>query len=404
MTNYKYQAISRDGARVSGVVEAFNEMDAVERIKQNASIILKVEEVKEKAPSILDREIGGSKLDVKAFTLMCNQFAIILRAGIPITRTVDLIGKKMTDKKLKKLLEEVSDDIRGGRALSASFEERGGDFLPILFIETMKAGELSGNFESAFESMAEHFKRQTRMKQRVKGALTYPIFVLIIAVIVVIVLMVKVVPTFTEVFASYGAELPMITQVLIAISNFFRRFWLAMLVIICVLYICYKLYKASPSGKLKCAELALKLPAFGEINVLNGASQFSNNLSALLQAGITITEALRVTARIMTNAYLSSKIGRMAGKLEEGNSLGDCLRREPILPDILVDMVNVGEETGELDETLGTIAEYYDNELEVAINSVMGKLEPALLVFVAGVAGFIVIAIYIAMFRLYAVM
>jgi len=406
LNNFKYQAVSKDGAKVSGVVEAFNEMDAVERIKQTCNIILKVEEItdKSKGDGFLNKEIGASRMNAKAFSLMCSQFAIILHAGIPITKTVDLIGRKMSDKKLKKLLAEVSEDIQGGRSLAASFEDRGKEFLPVLFLETIRAGEMSGNYESAFQGMAEHFDKQTRMKQKVKGALTYPIFVLIIAVVVVAVLMVKVVPTFTSVFAAYGSDLPAITRSLIAVSNFFRKWGLLLIAIVVAAVIFFMIYRKTEEGRLKCGRLALKLPAFGEISQLNAASQFSNNMAALLAAGIGITDALRVTGKIITNAYVSYEIGKMAGRLEEGNSLGECLRRDPVLPDILIDMVNVGEETGELDETLNTISVYYDNELNVKIASVIGKMEPALLCFVAAIAGYIVLAIYIAMFSMYSIM
>ncbi|MDD6102020.1 MAG: type II secretion system F family protein [Clostridiales bacterium] len=406
MDKFKYQAISKDGAKVSGVMEAFNEMDAVERIKQTCNVIIKVEEIKEKgaAGGILSMEIGKKKLDTKAFTLMCSQFSIILHSGIAITKTVELIAKQMTDKNLKKMLEEVHEDIQGGRSLSASFEDRGKDLLPVLFVETLRAGEMTGNFESAFESMAQHFDTQTKTKQKVKGALTYPIFVMIIAIVVVIILMVKVVPTFTAMFNQYGSDLPAITKSLIFVSNFFKKYGILIIAIIFIAFISYKVYSKTPNGKLKCGSLALKMPGFGNISVLNAASQFSNNMAALLRAGIGITEALRVVSRIVSNQYMSHELGKMAGMVEEGNSIGDCLRQNQIMPDILVDMVTVGEETGQLDDTLDTISRYYDNELDVAVSALLSKLEPAMLCFVAGVAGYIVLAIYIAMFQMYGIM
>lgn len=406
MTNYKYQGISKDGAKVSGIVEAFNETDAVERIKHNCNVIVKLEEVNEgrKVSSVLSTEIGGNRLNIKEFTIMCSQFAIILHAGIPITRAVELIGRKMSDKKLKKILTEVSSDLQGGRALSSAFEERGKDVIPTLFIETMRAGEMSGNYEDAFQSMADHYEKQMKLGQKVRGALIYPIFLIIVAVAVVAILMVKVVPTFTSIFDAYGGQLPLITRMLIAISNFFKHFGLIIIAVIFLMVIAYQIYSHTEEGRLKCAKFALKLPAFGNINMLNAASQFSNNMAALLHAGIGITDAMRVTAKILSNAYISDEVGRMAGKLEEGNSLGECLRKKPILPDILIDMVNVGEETGELDDTLGTISKFYDNELEVAITTFISKLEPALLLFVAAIAGFIVLAVYIAMFEMYSIM
>ncbi len=404
METFKYVAKSQSGQKVSGVIEAYNEMDAVDRIKQNHSIILKITPVKEDAEGLLNMEIGKNKLNTKAFILMCSQFSIILSAGIPISRTVQLIAAKTSDKKLHKVLLKVAEDVESGRSISASFAERGGDIFPPTFIETIAAGEQSGNLENSFKTVYEHFDKQAKMAGKVRSAMAYPIFVLAIAVIVVIVLMVKVVPTFTSIFDSYDAELPGITLLLIAISNFFSRFWILLVLIVAVLIIAYKLYDKSEAGHLNIAKLKLKLPVLGNIAELNAASEFSNTLAIMIASGLPITKAISITAKTMSNYYISSEVGKLAVKLEEGRSLGDSLRDAAVMPDILVDMVAVGEETGEMDSTLKTVASYYDAELEMATASALAKLEPALLIGLAVVAGFIVIAIYMAMFSMYSAM
>ena len=169
------------------MIEGFNELDAAERIKQTCDIVLKMTEVKEGKEGILNRDIGGNRLDMKAFTIMCSQFAIILRAGIPIARTVHLIAEKTTDKNLRRILKQVAEDVEAGRSISASFEERGGKLLPATFVETIRAGEESGSIDSAFATMHQHLDKQSKMRSRGRGALSYPIFVLVIAVVVVIV-------------------------------------------------------------------------------------------------------------------------------------------------------------------------------------------------------------------------
>ena len=352
----------------------------------------------------LSRDIGGTKLDMKAFTVMCSQFAIILRAGIPIARTVHLIAAKTTDKNLKRILTQVADDVEAGRSISASFEERGGKLLPATFVDTIRAGEETGSIDAAFNTMHRHLDKQTRMSARVRGALAYPVFVLFVAVVVVIVIMVKVVPTFTAIFDSYGAELPAITQALIAISHFFARYWLVLLMIAIAIFLFYKLYGNTEEGRLKFAVLGRKLPVLGNINELNSASQFANSMATMLSAGLPLTRAISITARVIDNYFVSQEIGKLSGRLEEGHGLGTSLRESACMPDILTDMVAVGEETGELQSTLETVASYYDNELEQAINAAIAKLEPTLLVFMAVVAGFIVIAVYMAMFSMYSVM
>ena len=399
-------ALSPDGQRVNGVVEGFDEFDAVDRIKQTCDVIIKLTPQKDNGeePGFLNMnmEIGKPKLNAKAFTVMCNQFAIILKSGIPISRTVQLIADKTTDKVLRRMLKKVADDVESGRSLAEAFTERGGDFLPQTFIETIRAGEQSGNLDGSFRSVADHFDKQTKMRGKVKSALAYPMFVLVIAFAVVIVLMVKVVPTFTAIFDSMDMELPGITKALISISEFFQKSWMILLAVFAVVTIAYKVYGNTEEGRLKLAELQLKLPVLGEIAELNAASQFANTMATMLGAGLPMTRCVTITAKVLDNYYLSTEVGKLSGKLEEGNALGASMREAQIMPDILVDMVGVGEETGEMEQTLHTIAGYYDDELSRAIASAVAKMEPALLVGLAGIAGFIVIAMYVAMFSMYA--
>ena len=404
MATYKYTAISKDGVKVSGVVEGFNEFDAVDRIMQDCDIVLKLTEVEEKKPGLLSMEIGGNRLNAKAFSLMCAQFSIILQSGIPIGRTVRLIGDKMTDKKLKGILKKVAEDVEAGRSVAASFQERGGKLLPAVFIETIRAGEESGNLSKAFETMYQHYDKQVKMRAKVRNALIYPVFVLALAVVVVIVLMVKVVPTFMDIFASYDAELPLITQSLILISNFFRKYIFLIIVVFAAIALIFKLYANTEKGRMNVAKLALKIPVLGNVSLLSAASEFAANLTTLIGAGLQLTRAVSITARVINNYYISQCVGKMTSRLEEGHTLGECMREVDCLPDILVDMTAVGEETGELESTLHTVSGYYESELDMAVQDVLKKLEPTLLIGMAVIAGYIVLAVYIAMFQMYSVM
>ncbi len=404
METFKYAAISHSGEKISGIIEGFNELDAVDRIKQTCDVILKLTPVKQDMGSLMNLEIGGNKLNAKAFTVMCSQFSIILRAGIPIARTVHLIAEKTTDKPLKRILKSVAEDVESGRSVADAFNDRGGALLPPTFVETIRAGEESGSLDRAFDSMYHLFDKRVKMAAKVRSALAYPIFVLVIAVAVVIVLMVKVVPTFTAIFDSYDAELPLMTRMLIGISEFFQNAWPYILVIGAIIILTFKIVQKTEQGKMWLAKMQLKLPILGNIGLLNGASQFASSMTTMLGAGLPITRAVSITSRTMDNYYISSETGKLVGKLEEGRALGTSMAEAAYMPDILVDMVTVGEETGELEDTMNTISGYYDAELEMATDSAMKKLEPALLVFMAVIAGFIVIAIYMAMFDMYSVM
>ena len=387
------------------MVEGYNEVDAVERIKRTCDVVLKVTAVDDgKKKSLLNMEIGGNKLNDKAFSVMCSQFSIILNAGIPMARTVRLIAEKTSDKTLKRILNQVGDDVEGGRSLSASFADRGGGIFPATFIETIRAGEETGSVDQSFVTMHEHYDKVLKMKKKLKGAMAYPLFVLVIAVVVVIVLMVKVVPTFTAMFNDLGAELPGVTKALIAVSGFFQNYYIHMAVFIIVVYLAFKIYKSTEVGRLKVAEITRELPIAGKISELTSASQFAGTLSTMLGAGLPMVRALGITSRTLSNYYVSQKVGTMAKKVEEGRPVGISLKETACMPDILVDMVTVGENTGEMEDTLKTIGAYYDVELDSAISAAMAKLEPAIMVGLAGVAGFIVVAIYMSMFGMYSAM
>ena len=400
MAQFKYSAVSKSGERVNGVIDAYNEIDAANRIRENCDVILKLSEVSEKKTG-LNMDIGGNKLNVKAFTVMCSQFSIILHAGVPLARAVHLIADKTTDKALKNMLQKVADDVEGGRSMSASFEENGGKVLPQTFIETIRAGEASGSIDRSFETMKVHFEKQQKTKSKVKSAMAYPLFVLVVAIVVVAVVMVVVIPKLTPMFTESGGEIPALMNSLIVVSTFFQKNILTMIGIAIAIVVVYKIYSNTEAGRLNLAKIQLKLPILGNIAELTGASEFANSMAALMNAGLSIPKALTITARTMSNYYFATENGKLSGELEAGRALGRSMADQGVMPDILVDMVGVGEETGELAHTLETVALFYDAELEEATKAALAKLEPAMLIFIAIFAGYIVIAIYTGMFSIY---
>ena len=401
LPQYKYVAIGKDGKRVTGLSEGANEAEAAARIRESGQIIERMTPIREGKGGLLNMEIGGSHLDTKAFVVVCNQFSIILGAGIPIGRAVKLIADKTSDKPLHKLLEEVAKDVEGGRSMAASFSERGAKLLPPTFIEMIRAGESTGNLSSAFETMAAHFDKQNKIRAKVVGAMAYPAFIMVLAVGVVIVLMGFVVPRFTETFADMGSELPAITRSLIVISNFFKQNALIILGVLVVLVAGYLIYYSSEKGRMVMDGIYLKLPVLGSIQELTASSQFASTMASTLSAGLPVNRAVDITAKVIDNRFIQTEAAKLVDSLESGHALGETMQEQGVYPDILVDMVSVGEETGELEHTLRTIAGYYDNELDEAIKSALAKLEPALLVFIAAIAGYIVIAIYMSIFGLY---
>lgn len=400
MISYKYTALSKDGAKINGVIEAIDEYNAVEKIKGQDCIVTDIKEIKQSAWNDLMNIEIGKKVDPKALSVMCSQFSIILNAGTPINQTIKMIANQTKDKKLKKMLDAAYFDVSHGSNIEQAFRKNYPD-LPEVFLETIKAGEKSGTLPESFENMQTYFENSFKTAQKVKSVTAYPMFVAVVAVIVVIVVMVAVVPTLTSTFSELGGDLPLPTKMLIGASEWFAKYWMVLIGIIAAIVIGYKVYTSSDEGKRKVSELSLKLPIVGNIITLNNAQSFATTMSTLLVAGLPIAEALRVTSKCLTNYCMSDEVFKMAEKVETGTSLSNLMSNSKYLPTTLREMTGIGEKTGELDKTLKTIGDYYMNEADYATKAALGKLEPVLMVILAAFAGFIVIAIYLPMFTMY---
>ena len=407
MATYRYRAVSATGTKASGVVQASDEYTAARKIKEKYPVIEEITEVKEAQKSssnILAMEIGGNKINEKALSVMCSQFAIMLRSGQMIGRVIQMVADQTADKKLKKMLEKCAEDVEEGGSVAVAFERHGGKSLPVTFTETVRAGEMSGTLENSFERLKTYYEKAYKNSQKIKSVMTYPIFVIIVAIVVLIVVMAKVVPSLATTFESLGGEMPLITRIMINTSRFFQQYYIVMIVIIIALIVGLKIYFGTDKGRLAKGKLLLNLPVIGKINIYSGAAQFADTMATMLAAGLTVNHAVDVTGRVMDNPILSEDVRKMIPKIEEGRSLGECMHQSENFPDNLKEMCAVGEESGALDSTLETIAAYYYNEQDHATQSAISKLEPTILVFLAAFAGFIVLSIYLPMFTMYDLM
>lgn len=400
MAVYKYRAISKDGASVHGIVEAYDEFEAIGIIKETCSVVTSV--TPQRALPGGDIEIfGPAKVSEKNLALLCSQFAITLKAGVPIARAVALIQEQATDKQIRELLSKVASDVSSGFALAQSFENKGGRILPTTFIETVRAGESSGTLEASFAKLHTYYDKAAKVKSKVKSAMMYPIFLSILAVIVIAIIMVFTMPTFVEMFESMNIEMPALTRGIIAVSNFFSHYWWLALIIVLAVVIGIKLYAKTESGSMLFARMALRLPAIGRMNRMKGASQFANTMSTLQTAGIPLVNSVSITARVLDNRFLGSRLSLLTPLLEEGRSLGDLMREDALFPSLLSEMAAMGEATGSLEETLTTIGEYYDVETQIASDRALSMLQPAITVVMGIVIGLIVIGLYLPMFTMY---
>jgi len=404
MQAYKYKALSPDGVQVKGVIEAYDKFEAIQKIKLECPIVTEIEEVKnQQAKNLLQMDIGG-KIKAKDLAIVSSQFSIVLKAGMPIGRAVEMIAKQTENSRLKKILEKVAADVQSGRSLAQSFEDEGGKELPRTFIETIRAGEESGNLDVSFERNQKYFENSNKLRKKVVEAMMQPAFTMVVAVAVVIFLMVKVVPGFIDSFRDLGAELPLMTKMLIAISDFFGKWWLLILALILIVVIIVRAYSLTEQGRQELAKLALTNGMLGPMMRMTAASEFAATMSTMLGSGLTILNAVKVTGNSMQNVYAGKRTSEMEERLMTGAALGTCMRELEFYPEILREMTAIGEETGALEETMETMANYYSVEAEYATTKFVSTLQPALLIATAIVAGFIVIAMYGSMFALYAAM
>lgn len=399
MTLFEYTAAVPSGEEVHGVIRAVDESEAVIRLKETYSMIRSIHPVKEKEEiSLFQRK--HRRYNTKALALVCRQFAIILSAGLPIVRSIELVAGQVEDKNLKELLRGVAEDTAAGYSLAESFVSRAPD-LPLTFIETIRAGEVSGSLNVAFQRLSEYYSKANKVRSKVISALTYPAFVIAVAIIVIIVIMAYAVPVFSRTFLELGTELPFPTRALIAASNFFVKWTWLLLLIAAAIVIGIKIYSMTENGKYQVAKIILSLPVIGKIQLMNAASQFAGTFSTMMAAGLPAFTALSITGRSLSNAYLGQAVGKAVTNVEAGFRIGSSMRETGLFPELLVEMTAVGEESGSIEETLNVIGEYYDNEVEVLTSRAVGLLEPAIIVFLAVFVCFVLLAVYLPMFSMY---
>lgn len=400
---YKYKALSLDGAAVKGIVDAADEYSAVTQIREMNQIVTQIVPVR-KLSKILSKEIGPRQIDFSALAVLCSQFSMILRSGMPVTLCVDLIAGQMENRKLKKILEETRERMEAGYGLADSLEEADRAAFPPAFLETVRAGEKSGTLERAFEKLSVYYEKRYKMKQKISTAMIYPAFVLTAAAAVVLVVMGNVLPAIFQVFAELEGELPLSTKILIAVSDFFQNYLFHGLAWTLALIVAVLCYGRTEKGRNHWHRFRLKVPVLGKIRLLSASGHFAHTVSAMLGAGMTLPRALELTARTIENDMLARETAWMAEKLEEGWLLGECMRERGCYPHLLNEVCSIGEESGELEKMLASIGDYFDSQVDDMSKKAAARLEPMVLIVLAGLTGFIVISIYLPLFTMYSLM
>lgn len=397
MTTYKYKGISADGAKVSGVIKAYDEFEAVSQLRETCSVVTRIEAVPEQTGGV---RLGAHRIKAQELAILCSQFAIILTSGLPIVRCVEMVAAQARTREVQQVLRHVGEDVSGGYSLAQSFSNAGTAF-PVTFIETIRAGEQAGTLELCFDRLHKYYDKSAKTHAKLVSTLVYPVLVLIVAAIVFLIIMLFAVPMFTATFAEMGSELPGITRGLMAVSGFFQHYWWTLLLAALAIGIVRLLLRRSESGRLWLAAGKLKRSPLKRLHQMSAASQFAATMATMLTAGLPVTRSLEVTAGVVSNDLFADAVRRVRQGVEQGRDLADCMLADPTFPRLLTEMTGVGERSGNLEQTLTVIGDYFDNEVSVMTQRLLSLLEPAITIALAIITVILLLAVYLPMFTMY---
>lgn len=398
MTTFKYIGRSKKGEQAKGTVEAESKSAAIKKIKEMG---ISPREITE-SNSILHMDLNfGASVKMEHFVIFCRQFATLIRAGVSIVESVHILAKQTESKMLKKSLFAIEEDLRAGVAFSTAASKFPKVF-PTLFINMMKAGEVTGNMDETLERLASSYEKTFKLKKKIQSAMMYPIVLIILILFVGAFMLLWLVPQFTQNFASFGAELPTITVIVLKFSDVLKVYWwIFLLVIIAVIALFVFLFKNNKQFHYWVYYVLLKMPVFGAVLQKSAIARMTRTLSSLFSSSVPILNALTIVEKISGNPIIEEVIRDSKKSLETGSSLAEPLEKSWVFPPLVTQMVSIGEKTGSLDYMLEKIAEFYEDDVDRTVDSLKSLIEPLMILLLAGIVGFIVAAIMMPMFSLY---
>ncbi len=391
---FKYKAVTKNGEPIEGFFEANEESDVLSMLKGNNYLPISVE-----------RDVGAdaqislfsSKVKKKDLAVFCRQFYTMVDAGIGIVKCFDILEAQAESKALKNALATVYEDVQKGFTISEAMKKHQKVFPPIL-INMIEAGEVSGNLDTILERMAKHFEQENKLENKIKSALIYPIVLIVVTIAVIIFMLVAVLPTFIGMFDGSGVALPWPTQFILDVSSWLQNYWYIFGSGIIIIFGGLLYFGSRVEGRRFIDGLKIKIPGIRVTNVKIITSRFTRTLSTLLSSGIPLLQALEVVGRVLNNIAVQDKLINSMDGIRQGVSLSRAVRTIEIFPPMVDSMIKVGEESGALDDILSKTADFYDDEVETSLQRMTTLIEPILLVGMAVVIGFIVIAMALPMF------
>ena len=395
MAVYKYRGRDAQGQQVTGVVDATSESAAADQLMSRSVIPLELNETKERQDFSLT-ELFKAKVSLSELQIFSRQMYSLTRSGIPILRAIAGLSETTHSQRMRDALDDISEQLTAGRPLSSAMNHHQ-DVFDSLFVSMVHVGENTGKLEDAFMQLAGYIEREQETRRRIKAAMRYPIFVLIAITIAMVILNIMVIPKFADMFSRFGAELPWATKLLIGTSSLFVNYWPAMLVGAIGTFIGIRYWHNSEKGEKQWDRWKLHIPAVGSIIERSTLSRYCRSFSMMLSAGVPMTQALSLVADAVDNAYMHDRIVAMRRGIESGESMLRVSNHSQLFTPLVLQMVAVGEETGQIDQLLNDAADFYEGEVDYDLKNLTAKLEPILIGFVAGIVLILALGIYLPM-------
>jgi type IV pilus assembly protein PilC len=400
MATFAYRGRASGGA-VAGEIDADNRLGAVAILRGKGIIATAVEERKAKVTggSLFGGNKLGGKVKDKDLAIYTRQFSTMIDAGLPIAQCLSILSEQSESKVLRDVTTRIAKDVEGGATLADSFRKYPKTF-DGLFTNMLAVGESGGVLDVVLQRLSGYIEKAAALKRKVKGAMVYPITIIGVAFLVIIFMMIFVIPTFAKMFEGLGAELPLPTKIVMWISDFTQKFVIFIILGIAAGIWALKRYYATDQGSKVIDTIMLKVPVIGILIKKVAVARFTRTMGTLLSSGVPILEGLLITARSAGNRVVEAAVMQARGAVMAGRTLADPLRQTPVFPPMVVHMINVGENTGALDNMLSKIADFYDDEVDTAVTALTSLLEPLMIVFLGVVVGGLVVAMYMPIFKM----
>lgn len=392
---FKYTAKNAESKSVSGKISADDKQAVIEELRKRKLTIISLTEVKDAASSgVKQSSFQSSKVKKDEIVIFARQLATMVDAGLPILQGIDALQEQMTHPMFKKVLQTVHEDIRLGSSLSGAFSKHPKVF-DTLFINMVKVGETGGVLSKILDRIASYMEKTLKLQRKVKSALIYPAVVVSMAIIITIILLVKVVPTFAGIYASFDRELPAMTQVLIGTSEILQNYLIWIVGLLFIIGVVLVRWHKTDQGAKILDGLVLRMPIFGEILRKVAISRFSRTLGTLIQSGVPILESLDIVEKTIGNRVLELVVQDVKAHVREGESLATPLSKSDVFPPMVTRMISVGEKSGQMEKMLSKISEFYDDQVDAAVDGLTSIIEPLIIGVLGIVIGFIVIALFL---------